>query len=80
MKLLEAGIVSGYRDGTFQPDRTVTRAEFTVMLVKAMKLEAQDGKEFADTDSHWARDSIAAAAARGLSTVMTKTDSDPMIR
>lgn len=66
MKLLEAGIVSGYRDGTFQPDRTVTRAEFTVMLVKAMKLEAQDGKEFADTDSHWARDSIAAAAARGV--------------
>lgn len=66
MKLMEAGIISGYKDGTFQPDRTVTRAEFTVMLVKALKLETRDGKEFADTGSHWAADGISIAAACGI--------------
>ncbi|WP_162616221.1 S-layer homology domain-containing protein [Paenibacillus lutimineralis] len=33
------GIISGYPDGTFQPNLAVTRAEFTVMLAGALKLE-----------------------------------------
>lgn len=65
MKLMEAGIVSGYQDGSFRPDRTISRAEFTVMLVKALKLES-GGEVFADTASHWAKDSIATAAAHGI--------------
>jgi hypothetical protein len=32
------GIVDGYQDGTFQPDRTLTRAEFTKLVVAALKL------------------------------------------
>lgn len=36
--LASQGIVAGYPDGTFQPDRAVTRAEFATLMVKAMKL------------------------------------------
>ncbi|HWQ74681.1 MAG TPA: immunoglobulin-like domain-containing protein [Syntrophomonas sp.] len=65
-KLIAAGVISGYPDGRFQPDKTVTRAEFTVMLVKALKLESKEGSVFADTAAHWAKDSIGTAAAHGL--------------
>lgn len=63
LKLTNAGVVSGYPDGTFKPTNTVTRAEFTVMLVKALNLETRVGKTFNDTNSHWAKDSISTAAA-----------------
>jgi len=33
MKLVKAGVLSGYPDGTFKPDKTVSRAEFTVYIV-----------------------------------------------
>ncbi|WP_284644256.1 S-layer homology domain-containing protein [Paenibacillus silviterrae] len=33
-----AGYVDGYEDGTFRPESRVSRAHFTVMLVKALKL------------------------------------------
>ena len=66
MQLMEAGIVSGYQDGSFKPDRTISRAEFTVMLVKALKLETVNGKVFADTAAHWAKNSIANAAAHNI--------------
>jgi hypothetical protein len=65
-KLINAGIVSGYPDGSFQPDKTVTRAEFTVMLVKALQLEPKADSDFKDTAAHWARESIGTAAAHGL--------------
>ncbi len=30
------GLISGYEDGTFKPDKSITRAEFAVMLNKAL--------------------------------------------
>ena len=66
LKLINAGVISGYPDGTFKPNNTVTRAEFTVMLVKTLNLETRVGKTFNDTNSHWAKDSISAAAAHGI--------------
>jgi hypothetical protein len=33
--LLQKGIISGYPDGTFKPNQTVNRAEFTKMIVNA---------------------------------------------
>lgn len=36
--LASQGIVAGYPDGTFQPERPVTRAEFATLMIKAMKL------------------------------------------
>jgi len=36
------------------------------MIVKALNLETRAGKTFTDTASHWAKESIATAAAHGI--------------
>jgi hypothetical protein len=36
------------------------------VIIKAFQLEAQDGKIFADTESHWAKNAIATAATTGI--------------
>ncbi len=64
-----AGIATGYADGTFKPNRTVTRAEFAVLLVKVLKLQGTDtSPEFADAAmiGAWARESVMLAAQAGI--------------
>jgi len=65
-QLVAIGAISGYSDGSFKPDNTITRAEFATVLVKAFQLASQDGKAFTDTAGHWAEDYIAAAVANGI--------------
>lgn len=66
---VSAGIVNGYPDGTFRPGQTVTRAEFAVMLMNALKLQA-DGASltFADTSEigAWARTAVSQAVSAGV--------------
>ncbi|WP_171056504.1 discoidin domain-containing protein [Paenibacillus sinopodophylli] len=70
--ILEAekkGIITGYTDGSFRPDRTVTRAEFAVMLAKALKLQNEESVlSFKDADriGKWARTAVAQAVSLGL--------------
>lgn len=49
------GYVSGYPDGTFQPDRTLRRAEFVKILAAALKLAPMPDTQvpFADAANHW---------------------------
>ncbi|OXS53798.1 hypothetical protein B1A99_28255 [Cohnella sp. CIP 111063] len=64
-----AGIATGYADGTFKPNRTVTRAEFAVLLVKALKLQGTEASpEFADAAKigAWAKESVTLAAQAGI--------------
>lgn len=65
------GIVSGYPDGTFKPDRTVTREQFAVMLMNALKPQG-DGEALTFTDkakiSPWAQKSVAQAVYAGVIT------------
>lgn len=65
-RLVALGCMGGYPDGSFKPDREITRAEFATVLVKAFKLENQGGKTFADTANHWAKESISVAASNGI--------------
>lgn len=65
-QLVSMGAIGGYPDGTFKPDRNITRAEFTAILVKAFNLKPQGGKVFNDTANHWAKDVIATAASYGI--------------
>jgi hypothetical protein len=65
-KLISLGGISGYPDGTFRPNSSMSRAEFTSIVVKVFKIELKEGKVFDDTASHWARQSISSAAAAGL--------------
>jgi hypothetical protein len=59
------GWVAGYNDGTFRPERQVTRAEFVAMLACALELPVPSEPQlaFADQESIpvWARGYIAAA-------------------
>jgi len=40
--LVQRGIITGYKDGTFKPDREVSRAELTTMIVKALDDQTED--------------------------------------
>jgi len=39
---VKAGYVAGYQDGTFKPDKTITKAEFIKMLVVALELDIKE--------------------------------------
>ncbi|WP_052087764.1 glycoside hydrolase family 2 [Paenibacillus wynnii] len=67
-KSVELGFVRGYEDGTFRPNRTVTRGEIAAMLAKALKLETTDTEfSFDDKDETpvWAQPFIQAIAKAG---------------
>lgn len=49
-KLLTTGIISGYDDGTFKPERSTTRAEFLRMLISALHEDPGVSRE-----GHWAK-------------------------
>ncbi|MGF1458820.1 MAG: family 10 glycosylhydrolase [Leptolyngbyaceae cyanobacterium] len=54
--LLNKGVFSGYRDGTFRPEQAITRAEFSAIVSHAFNPQARrPGKQFLDLlSSHWA--------------------------
>lgn len=56
-------ILNGYEDGTFKPDATITRAEFTKISVYTLGLQGIkiEPTEFTDVSSHWAKYNIKAA-------------------
>lgn len=63
------GIINGYEDGTFGPEKTITRAEFTTMLVNAMGMDnvGAVNTQFSDvTSNHWASGYISAGVAQGF--------------
>lgn len=70
--LVNAGIVSGYGDGSIRPDAYITRAEFIKILIDAYKLEDENYvSSFNDvqkTDKFydWYYNSVATAQALGL--------------
>ncbi|WP_243735191.1 S8 family serine peptidase [Paenibacillus turpanensis] len=55
-KALQAGVVSGYPDGTFLPDQPITRVEMTVMLANALNIRGKirGPNPFADVTEEWA--------------------------
>jgi len=68
-KAVEQGIIKGYQDGTFRPEGLVTRAEFAVMIARALQLPAGGGvTAFADAGRIpiWAQDGIAKAVGAGI--------------
>lgn len=69
LNALDNKLIQGYPDGTFRPDATITRAEFTVMLVNALKLEgAGEGRIFKDQEQigSWAKEAVTKAVDAGI--------------
>ncbi len=67
---LSDGIVAGMPDGSFQPNKNVTRAEFATMVNKAFGFkDAGTGKVFSDVKAGaWYADQVAIAAKAGYIT------------
>lgn len=66
--LHDAGIVNGRSGNNFEPDAQLTRAEFMVLMVKALKLEgnAADNGKFKDIKNHWAKNTLLLAYQNSL--------------
>ena len=70
------GVINGYPDGTFKPNDNVTRAEFTAMLMRTLKLGSIGSASAAElpfsdvddnnSDINWAIPNINTAYARGV--------------
>lgn len=78
-KAAKQGIVSGYTDGTFGPDKRVTRAQFVTMLWNlAGKPDADARTAFTDVpDTYWGAKQIAWAAKNGYVTGKTISTFEP---
>ena len=70
--LSEKGILTGYPDGTFGPEKTIIRAEITAVIIRMLGKDA-DAKalggtaSFADVDvTNWASGYIALASKEGI--------------
>jgi hypothetical protein len=74
-ELTALNVINGYEDGTFQPDKLVTRAEFAKMIITALgsselaQAEAASGRDTQFTDvtgSHWAAGYVTAASSNAI--------------
>ena len=63
--LTNAGILAGRSDGTFGPDRPITRAEFAAIASRFSSLAYRGDDLFTDIAGHWARNEINRAASYG---------------
>ena len=64
--LINDPFINGYKDGTFKPDKKVTRAEIAKIAAEAYKI-AQANEDFPDVESeHWAAMFIGGLQAQGI--------------
>lgn len=65
----QLGIITGKPDGNFHGNENVTRAEFAIMVVRALHLDtshSSGSSAFPDTKGHWAEDAIEALKLAGV--------------
>lgn len=62
--LTNMGIIKGYTDGSFQPNKSITRAELATIIARFAKLDVNT-KTFSDITGHWAQKNIELAAGNG---------------
>lgn len=69
--LAEAGGINGYKDGAFQPNKTITRAEMASLIVKAYDLKADESATTPFTDvptNSWYAGAVKALYANKVTT------------
>ena len=80
----QLGLISGYKDGTFKPAQSVTRAELIAVVRRAAEYKAgatqltatQTAIPFSDTQGHWAQGVISSLSGYcGIATPLNETGS-----
>ena len=72
--LTELKAITGYEDGTFRPEATITRAEFCRLVAVVLSggrtpiLDQNAQANFSDTKGHWAEPEIVLCVDRGIVT------------
>ncbi|WP_166244816.1 pectinesterase family protein [Paenibacillus turpanensis] len=70
-----AGLISGFEDGTFRPNEQITREQMTVMIVRALQLGGQEVEarhqlleKFSDASSisTWSKEAVAQLLSAGI--------------
>ena len=65
--LAAAGLAEGYGDGTFRPDKKMSRAEMAVMLSRIAEPDYHSGITYSDVGADfWSFDEISALTAAGI--------------
>lgn len=62
--LSNAGIVTGYNDGTFRPNQPITRGEMAKIIANFANLN-KGTKSFTDLSGHWSKSYVELAAGNG---------------
>ena len=81
--LVALGVIDGYDDGSFQPDKTVTRAEMAKMIyiIRTGRSDASayndDATTFTDITDHWAEGFIKYCQSLGIISGKSATRFDP---
>ncbi|MEC0226278.1 immunoglobulin-like domain-containing protein [Paenibacillus alba] len=74
-------IVEGISEMNFEPERSVTRAEFVAMLVRSLNLKTKGEQKFSDVASNaWYADSVALAVKSGIVAGKSDTIFEPNAR
>lgn len=70
LRAVELGWVSGYQNGTFGPEKEVTRAEFATMIIRATGLPITEGSQLKLSDGNkipsWAKPYVEASVNSGI--------------
>lgn len=68
IEAVDRGFFTGYEDETFKPNNPITRAEFAVIIDRALDLESSGGtsKPLNDINNHWAKEAIEKAQKAGI--------------
>jgi hypothetical protein len=75
-----SGYITGYKDGSFQPNRVITRQELAVILQSILKLpESRSYIHYADAEHlpTWSRGAVGAVTNQGLMTGYTDNTFQP---
>ncbi|MBP2248916.1 S-layer homology domain-containing protein [Paenibacillus xylanexedens] len=63
---VKLGVVTGYADGSFHPNASITRAEFATLIAKIFDLSSNQGNTISDVSGHWAESSIRSLQSKGV--------------
>lgn len=65
-KVSKMGLMNGYKDGTFKPNQSITRAELASLVALLGPDAGTSANGFSDISSHWAKEAILKAQSLGI--------------